>query len=246
MPDGVAVPERADGEAPLAAGRDTGLARPLVAEALGSGSLAFLTIASGIFAERYSQGNIAVAVLITVLSAAAGFAVLARVLGSQARGLFNPAFGFSLALSGEVPLARALLGGAAQIAAACPGAMLAHIVAGTGIVQIATEIQTGPAVWTGEFLGTALVILVLLRTRRMTPHFLPLFGALALTAVSLATPSLSLANPAITFARGLTDSFTSIRLMDAALIAACQLAGALAATLLSAWLFAGERPSTHG
>ena len=77
---------------------------PLVAEALGSGSLAFLTIAAGILAERHAQGNIGLAVLITALSAAAGFAVLARALGAQAPGLFNPAFGFSLALSGEVPL----------------------------------------------------------------------------------------------------------------------------------------------
>ena len=139
-----------------------------------------------------------------------------------------------------------MLGGAAQIAAACLGAMLAHIVAGTGVVQIASEIETGLAVWTGEFLCTALVILVLLRTLRMTPHFLPLFGALTLVAVALATPSLSLANPAITLARGLTDSFTSMRLVDAALIAACQFAGALAATLLNAWLFTGERYSTQG
>jgi glycerol uptake facilitator-like aquaporin len=237
-----AMRARAEGQAPLA----TDLARPLVAEALGSGSIAFLTIAAGIFAERYSQGNIGLAVLITALAPAAGFAVLARALGAAATGLFNPAFGLSLALSGEMPLARALLGGAAQIAAACLGAMLAHIVANTGVVQIATEIQTGPAVWTGEFLATALVTLVLLRTRRKTAHFLPLFGALALVAVALATPSLSLANPAVTLARGLTDSFTSIRLADAALIAICELAGALAATLLNAWLFAGEREKVPG
>jgi hypothetical protein len=47
----------------------------------------------------------------------------------------------------------------------------------------------------------------------------------------------------VTLARGLTDSFTSIRLADAGLIVACQFGGALAASLLNGWLFAGERNS---
>ena len=40
--------------------------------------------------------------------------------------------------------------------------MLAHLVTNTGLVQVATQIQTGAGVWTGEFLGTALFVFAML------------------------------------------------------------------------------------
>lgn len=216
-------------------------ARMLVAEATGAGALTFLVVATGILSERYAGGNIALAILTTALAAAAGFAGLARAFAGLAPSLFNPAFAVALALSGRLPLVGALTAGAAQMAAACAGVMLAHIVTNTGRVQVATQIQTGLPVWLGEFIAGALVIFVLLRVTATTSRGAPLFGGLALLAAALATPSLSLANPAITLARGLTDSFTSIRLEDAGLIVACQFAGALVAALASAWLFPGHR-----
>jgi glycerol uptake facilitator-like aquaporin len=215
--------------------------RMLVAESVGSGILSFLVVAAGVLAERYAGGNIGLAILITALSAAAGFAVLARVFSAVAPSLFNPAFAFSLALSGRMPLISALLAGATQIAAACLGVMIAHMVTNTGLVQIATAIQAGWPVWTGECLAAGLVIFVWLRVSATAPRALPLFGALSLLAVALATPSLSFANPAITLARGLTDSFTSIRLADAGLILVGQFVGALVASLLHMRLYPGER-----
>ncbi len=228
-----------EGEHPVAPRVPADITRMVVAEGLGAGMLAFLTVAAGVLAERYSAGIIGLAILITGLSAAAGFAVLAHTLGSAATTLFNPAFAFALAISGKIPLVSAMLAGAAQMAAACLGVMLAHMVTNTGLVQIASQIQTGMPVWTGEVIATALVVFVLLRLREMGSRLLPLFAGLAMLAVILATPSLSLANPAVTLARGLTDSFTSMRLADAGLILVCQFAGALAAAVLSGWLFPG-------
>ena len=224
-----------------ALGRSGDVTRMLVAESLGSGILSFLVVAAGILGERYAGGNIGLVILITALSAAAGFAALARALSPAAPSLFNPAFAFALALSGRMPLVSALLAGAAQIAAACLGVMIAHMVTNTGLVQIATAIQTGWPVWMGECLAAGLVIFVWLRVLATAPRALPLFGALSLLALALATPSLSFANPAITLARGLTDSFTSIGLADAGLILVCQFTGALIASLLDNWLFAGEQ-----
>ena len=226
-----------DGERPIADAPAQDVTRMLAAEGLGAGLLAFLTVGAGLLAERYSAGNIGLAILITGLSAAGGFAALARVMGDAAPSLFNPAFAFALVLSGRMPLASTLLAGAAQMAAACLGVMLAHMVTNTGLVQIATQIQSGVPVWTGEVIASALVMFVLLRLRAAGSRAEALFGGLGLLAVILATPSLSTVNPAVTLARGLTDSFTSIRLADAGLILACQFSGALGAALLSAWLF---------
>jgi glycerol uptake facilitator-like aquaporin len=214
--------------------------RPLAAEALGAGLIALLTVAAGILAERFAAGSVGTAMLATALTAAASFAVLAQTLGAPAGSYFNPGLALALALSRKIPLVPALTCAAAQIAAAMLGVVLAHMVTNTGFVQIATAIHYGPAVWAGEFIGSAFVFFVLLRLAATAPRALPLLGGLALLAASLATPSLTLANPAITLARGLTDSFTSIRLADAAIIALCQLAGALAAWALHRWLFAEE------
>jgi glycerol uptake facilitator-like aquaporin len=215
---------------------DGDITRPLAAEALGAGLLAFLTVAAGILAERFSAGSVGLAMAVTALTAAAAFAALAQTLGAQAVSCFNPALAFALALSRSVSLGFALLAAAAQIAAAMLGVVIAHMVTNTGLVQVASAIQFGAPVWVGEFIAAGLVIFVLLRLIATAPRAIPLLGAAAMLAVALATPSLSLANPAVTLARGLTDSFTSIRLADAGLIVLCQFAGALAAWLLQGWL----------
>lgn len=226
------------------AGEPASLATPadvtqvLATEALGSGFLAFTTVAAGILAERYAGGNIGLAMLMTALAAACAFAALSLSLRGMAGTFFNPGLAFALALSRKISLISALLSGATQMAAAMFGVMLAHMVTNTGLVQIATQIQHGQPVWIGEFIASALFVFVLLRLMAAAPRAIPVTGALCILAAALATPSLSLANPALTLARGLTDSFTSIRLGDAGLILACQFAGALAASLLNGWLFA--------
>jgi glycerol uptake facilitator-like aquaporin len=207
-------------------------------DALGSGLLTFLIVAAGLLAERHAGGSIALAALITALAGAAGFLVLTRASPSWAAGGFNPAIIFALILSGRVGIVPGLLRAAAQIAAAFLGVMLAHLVTNTGLVQTATQIQTGAGVWCGEFLGTALFVLA---TLSLATHgrdaLMPVTGALALLAIALATPSLSFANPALTLARALTDSFTAIRLIDAATIAGIQCLAALAAWLLQLLLW---------
>ena len=208
----------------------------VAAEAAGCGLLTFLIVAAGLLAERQG-GSIALAVLITALAGAAAFLVLTRALSPWAVSGFNPALAFALILSGRMDLVTGILSAAAQIAAAFLGVMLAHLVTNTGLVQVATQIQTGTGVWTGEFLGTGLFVLAMLSlTARGREALIPLTGALALLAISLATPSLCFANPALTLARSLTDSFTAIRLADAAAIAGVQCLAALGAWLLHLWL----------
>jgi len=213
------------------------IATRIAAEAAGSGLLTFLIVAAGLLAERQAGGSIALAVLTAALAGAAGFLVLARILSPWTVTGFNPALAFVSILSGRVDIVTGVLSAAAQFAAAFLGVMIAHLVTNTGLVQVATQIQTGAGVWTGEFLGTGLFVFAMLSlTARGREPLIPLTGALALLAISLATPSLSFANPALTLARSLTDSFTAIRLPDAAAIAGVQCLAALGAWLLHQWL----------
>ena len=64
---------------------------------------------------------------------------------------------------------------------------------------------------------------------------------LYITSAYWFTASTSFANPAVTIARSLTDTFAGIRPADAPLFIASQMAGALAATVVSGWLLAAVR-----
>jgi glycerol uptake facilitator-like aquaporin len=216
------------------------LTRPVIVEALGSGLLAFVVVAAGILAERFSIHNIGLAMLVTALAGAAAFFVLARIFGPSASAVFNPGIALALTLDRRLPPLGAIITSAAQIGSALLGVMIAHMVTNTGAVQAATQLQTGEGVWIGEFIGSVLFVFAVLAVSSRRPDQGPVTGALALLAITLTTPSMSFANPAVTLARALTDSFTSIRLEDAAVIAAIQLAGAVVAWLVHRWLQASK------
>ena len=71
---------------------------------------------------------------------------------------------------------------------------------------------------------------------RSRPHATPFAVAAYIVAAYWFTPSTSFANPAVTIARSFTDTFAGIRPGDAPAFIVVQLAGALAATALFAWL----------
>jgi len=213
-------------------------ARTIAAEGGGAGLLTLVMVAAGIAAERYAIGDIALALLITALCASAALFILLRTIGDLAPCRFNPALALAAALDGRLTPVSALSCAAVQIGAALIGVQLAHLITNIGLVQTATLMQNGPGVWSGEFVGTALFVFAMLAAMRRRPDQVALTGAVCLLVVALVTPSISLANPAVTLARALTDSFTAIRLTDAATIMAIQFAGGLAAWGLHRWLYA--------
>lgn len=236
MNGSMARPDRT-GEARTAAfeAEPSGL-RPLAAEALGSGFLAFFIVCAGILAERHAIHDVGLALLMTALAGAGAFGVLAAALGRRSPSFFNPALALALTLSGRLTPQTGLLIAAAHFAAAPLGVMIAHLVCNTGLVQVATKIHPGEAVWAGDMLAAGLFVFAMLAATARGGAFAALLGALCLLAASLATPSASFANPAITLARALTDSFTAIRLEDALLIGAAQMAGGAGGWLLARWL----------
>ncbi len=214
------------------------ISRMLAAEALGAGVITFCIVAAGILGERFAGGNIAISMLATSLAGVSAFVALRLVLFRVAPFASNPLMALAGVLDKRTTLKAALLASIAQIAAAVLGVVLAHLVTNTGLVQVATQIHTGYGIWGGEFVAGAFFVLVMRDFRKVEPWKAALAGGLTLLAVSLIMPSMSFANPAITLARALTDSFTAIRLIDAGVIAACQVLGAAAGVFLGRWLFA--------
>ena len=212
------------------------LPRRLLAETLGSLLLAGVVIGSGVLAEQFASGNVAVALLGNTLATAAILYVLIVALGPISGAHFNPAVTLVMALRGETRPADAALYMFAQIAGCVLGALLAHAMFELPLLQLSAHTRTGPAQILSESVATFALVFAILMTARWRPEAIPVAVALVITAGYWWTASTSFANPAITIARALTDTFSGVRPADAPGFIAGQFAGGLLALLVCAYL----------
>jgi len=117
------------------------------------------------------------------------------------------------------------------------GTLLAHLIFGEPLLQAATHIRTRLCVWTGELVATFALLPTILGCLRAQPAAVPYAVGLIITAGYWFISSTSFANPAVTIARSLTNSFAGIRPVDAPGFILAQIAGALAATAITLWLW---------
>jgi glycerol uptake facilitator-like aquaporin len=213
------------------------LVRRLAAEGLGSFFLFATVIGSGIMAERFSGGNIAVALLANTLATGAILFVLITMLGPISGAHMNPAVSLVAASRRELTWPDAAAYIAAQIAFGILGAFAAHAMFDLPILQLSTKMRTGPGQWLGEAIATFGLILTILGTARHRREWVAPAVALYITAAYWFTSSTSFANPAITVARCLSDTFAGIAPSDAPMFIAAQLVGAGLAALLARRLF---------
>jgi glycerol uptake facilitator-like aquaporin len=213
------------------------LVRRLAAEGLGSFFLFATVIGSGIMAERFSGGNIAVALLGNTLATGAILFVLITMLGPISGAHMNPAVSLVAASRRELAWPDAAAYIAAQLAFGILGAFAAHAMFDLPILQLSTKMRTGPGQWLGEAIATFGLILTILGTARHRREWVAPAVALYITAAYWFTSSTSFANPAITVARSLSDTFAGIAPSDAPMFIAAQLVGAGLAALLARRLF---------
>jgi glycerol uptake facilitator-like aquaporin len=150
---------------------------------------------------------------------------------------FNPAVSLVARLRGDLTTTAALGHALAQLSGGIPGVWAAHLMFGLPLIEISHKARTGVGQWTGEALATFGLVLTILGTVRMRPHWVPASVALYITAAYWFTSSTSFANPAITIARSLTDSFAGIAPGNVPGFIAAQLLGALLGLAASAPLF---------
>jgi glycerol uptake facilitator-like aquaporin len=217
---------------------DVALARRLAAEATGSAFLLATVVGSGIMAAKLAGGNVALALLGNTLATGAILVVLILVFGPLSGAHFNPAVSLVFKLRGDLTWADFAAYVVAQIGGAILGVWAAHLMFGLPLLQLSATVRTGPAQWFAEFVATfGLLMTILGGPARMAPFAVGLY----ITAAYWFTASTSFANPAVTVARSLSDTFAGIAPADAPAFILAQIAGALAAYGLSAWLF---RPKT--
>ena len=103
--------------------------------------------------------------------------------------------------------------------------------------QVSLTIRFGPGQWLSEAVATFGLLLTIFGCLASAPASVPYAVGLYITAAYWFTASTSFANPAVTVARSLSDTFAGIAPAGVPAFIVAQLAGTLAAVMLSHWLW---------
>jgi len=214
------------------------LPRRLAAELIGTAFLLATVIGSGIMAERLAGGNVAIALMGNTIPTGAILVVLILVFSQVSGAHFNPAVTLAFALRKVMPAGDVAPYIAAQIAGGLIGMLAAHLMFEESLFQVSVKARTGGAQWFAEVVATFGLLMAIFGTLFRRPEAVPYAVGLYITAAYWFTASTSFANPAVTIARSFTDTFSGIDPAHMPVFILAQLAGAVLATFVCAWVFA--------
>jgi glycerol uptake facilitator-like aquaporin len=210
--------------------------RRAIAELLGTAFLLSAIIGSGIMAERLAGGNIAIALLANTIATGAALVALILAFGPISGAHFNPAVSLCALLRQEMTWDELLVYVSAQIGGAFLGVAVAHAMFGYSFFFASVHARSGAPQLLSEFVATFGLLTVIWSCAGFRATAAPYAVGAYITAAYWFTASTSFANPAVTLARAASNTFAGIRPMDVPGFIAAQLAGGVAATLLSRWL----------
>ena len=213
------------------------LAQRGVAEGLGTAFLRAGVVDSGIMAAKLAGGNSALALLCNTLATGAILTVLILTFGPISGAHFNPAVSIALTLRRELPPSVAAIYIGAQVLGGIAGVWAAHLMFELPLWQVSGTVRTGSGQWFAEAVATFGLLLTILGCSERTPSAVPYAVGLYIASAYWFTASTSFANPAVTIARSLSDTFAGIAPTGIAAFVAAQLAGMLAAIVVSRWLW---------
>ena len=210
--------------------------RSLVAEGLGTALLLFVIVTSGIAAEALTS-DAALQLGLHAIVVGAGLGVLIVMLAPVSGAHFNPAVSIGFALRRSISWTTAGAYSLVQVLGAIVGVIAANAVFSLPWIEIATKDRSGLALGVSEFLGTfVLVLLILALVRSGSGGAVPVAVGAWVTVIIFATPSTGFANPAVTVARMFTDTYTGISPESVPLFVIAQLLAAVAAAVIVGWL----------
>jgi len=212
-----------------------------VAEGLGTSFLLAGVVGSGIMAQRLSEGNAAVALLVNTLATGAVLLCLIAALAPVSGAHFNPAVSLADAMQGGLPWREVPAYWLAQISGALLGVATANTMFALPAFFISHHVRGGAGQLLGEFIATFGLLTVIWGCVRWRSPLIAFAVAAYIVAAYWFTSSTSFTNPAVTIARSLSDTFAGIRPQDVAPFIGAQFLGAVSATLLFRWLAPLER-----
>ena len=163
--------------------------------------------------------------------------MLILTFGPVSGAHFNPAVSIAMALGGELtPTATAIYVGV-QVIGGVLGVWAAHFMFELPLWQLSVTARTGPGQWFAEAIATFGLLLTILGCSARMPSAVPYAVGLYITSAYWFTASTSIANPAVTIARSLSDTFTSIAPSGVIAFVVAQFVGMVGAVMLGRWLW---------
>jgi glycerol uptake facilitator-like aquaporin len=198
-------------------------------------------VGSGIMGERLAGGSVAIALLANTIATGAALAALIVTFGPFSGAHFNPVVSLALAFRGQMPWPEVPFYVAAQFSGGLLGTILAHLMFGHVWYSLSVHQRSGLSQLLSEFVATFGLLCVIWGCMKAHSALAtPVAVSSYIVAAYWFTASTSFANPAVTVARSITDTFSGIRPIDVPGFVFAQIAGALAATVLFAWLDRGR------
>lgn len=216
------------------------LLRRSAAEAVGTALLLAGIIGSGIMAERLAGGNVAIALLANTLATGGVLFAIIVAFGPVSGAHFNPAVTLADAWQGGVRWLDVPAYVVAQIGGAVAGVGVANLMFAEPLFFASRHARHGFPVLLGEFVATFGLLAVIWGSSRSRTNVTAFAVAAYIVGAYWFTASTSFANPAVAIARSLSDTFAGIAPGDVPGFVVAELLGAIAATSLFAWLYAGR------
>lgn len=218
------------------------LRKRAICEGLGTLMLVAAVVGSGIMAERLSGGNVAITLLANTIATGAALLALILTFGPISGAHLNPAVTLGAAIRNLISWREAPVYMLSQFIGGIGGTLLAHIMFAAPLLSVSHHQRAGMPQLVSEFVAAFGLLAVIWGCLRLSSVLaVPIAVASYITAAYWFTASTSFANPAVTLARSVTDSFAGIRPVDVPGFVVAQVAGALCATVLFAWLVPAEQ-----
>ena len=205
----------------------------LIAEFVGTGTLASTVVGSGIMATSLTK-DVALQLLIVATATVFILAVLIQMLAPISGAHFNPAVSIIEYLNKGISAKKLSLYVIAQTFGGVVGVIIANAMFDLPGIQSSQHERSSAGLWLGEVVATAGLILVIqIVGDQKKGRYVPFAVAGWIGAAYFFTSSTSFANPAVTFARSFTDTFAGIQLGSVPAFIAAQLIGAGAGLLIA-------------
>jgi glycerol uptake facilitator-like aquaporin len=201
--------------------------RAHLAEFLGTGLITATVVGSGIMAQSLTR-DVLLQLFVNTFATVLVLALAIWLLGPISGAYFNPAVLLVAFLRRELSALHLATFSAVQILGAASGAILAHALFSSALIDPSTNVRDGSALFLSEVVATAgLIATIFIAKNQGRGENAFWLVPLWIGAAYIFTSSTSFANPAITLGRSLTDSFSGIAIASVPAFIAAQLVGAL-------------------
>ena len=215
--------------------------KKLLAELVGTATLATVVVGSGIMAQDLTS-DIGVQLLINASATGAILWLLITLFAPISGAHFNPVVTAISRYRKEINNSDVVGFIAAQSSGAIIGTIVANVLFQHPAIDISSKSRDGGNLLLSEVLATAGLIFVIyqLGTIKDGKH-IPVGVALWIFSAYFFTSSTSFANPAVTIARAFSDTFSGIAAQSVPKFIASQLLGAAIGTLLATYVLTTRR-----